>query len=60
MAAENFSFLLERVAGCYINIGNGVAEGGCEVHIPAYDFNDAALPLEAAFFSCVVEWELRV
>ena len=51
MAAEDFSFLLEQVAGCYINIGNGVAEGGCEVHNPAYDFNDAALPLEAAFFS---------
>ncbi|HET7200660.1 MAG TPA: M20 aminoacylase family protein, partial [Burkholderiales bacterium] len=49
MAAEDFSFMLERVPGCYVNIGNGAGalggEAGCEVHNPGYDFNDAALPL---------------
>ncbi len=60
MASEDFSFMLERVPGCYINIGNGSAngEGGCEVHNPAYDFNDAALPLGAAFFARLVEARL--
>ncbi len=56
MASEDFSFMLERVPGCYLNIGNGVdAEGGCEVHHPGYDFNDAALPLGAAFFVRAVQ-----
>lgn len=59
MASEDFSYMLERVPGCYINIGNGSAEGGCEVHNPAYDFNDAALPLGAAFFVRLVESRLH-
>ena len=58
MASEDFSFMLEQVPGCYLNIGNGVGEGGCEVHNPAYDFNDAALPLGAAFFVRAVEKKL--
>jgi metal-dependent amidase/aminoacylase/carboxypeptidase family protein len=32
MASEDFSYMLERVPGCYINIGNGGREGSCEVH----------------------------
>ncbi len=58
MASEDFSFMLEQVPGCYLNIGNGVGEGGCEVHNPAYDFNDAALPLGADFFVRAVERKL--
>ena len=58
MASEDFSFMLERVPGCYINIGNGAGEGGCEVHNPGYDFNDAALPLGAAFYARLVEARL--
>ncbi len=58
MASEDFSFMLERVPGCYINIGNGEGESGCEVHNPAYDFNDAAIPLGVAFFVRAVERKL--
>jgi len=58
MASEDFSFMLNEVPGCYINIGNGDAEGACEVHNPAYDFNDAALPLGASFFVRLVERKL--
>jgi hippurate hydrolase len=58
MASEDFSFMLEQVPGCFINIGNGDVEGACEVHNPAYDFNDAALPLGAAFFVRAVERKL--
>jgi len=58
MASEDFSFMLERVPGCYVNIGNGVGAGACEVHNPGYDFNDAALPLGAAFFARLVETRL--
>ena len=59
MASEDFSFMLERVPGCYINIGNGEgAAGACEVHNPAYDFNDAALPLGVSFFARLAETRL--
>jgi hippurate hydrolase len=58
MASEDFAYMLQRVPGCYINIGNGGAEGGCEVHNPGYDFNDEALPLGAAFFVRAVETRL--
>ena len=60
MASEDFAYMLERVPGCYINIGNGRGEGDCEVHNPAYDFNDAALPLGAAFFVRAVETRFPV
>ena len=58
MGSEDFSFMLEKVPGCYINIGNGVGDGGCEIHNPGYDFNDAASPLGASFFARVVERKL--
>ncbi len=52
--------MLEQVPGCYLNIGNGGGDGSCEVHHPAYDFNDAALPLGAAFFVRAVEQKLSL
>jgi len=58
MASEDFSFMLEKVPGCYLNIGNGSGETSCEVHNPGYDFNDAALPYGAAFFVRLVETRL--
>ena len=59
MASEDFSFMLEKVPGCYVNIGNGEGESGCEVHNPGYDFNDRALPLGVGFFARLVETRLR-
>ncbi|HZM48303.1 MAG TPA: M20 aminoacylase family protein [Burkholderiales bacterium] len=58
MASEDFSFMLEKVPGCYFNIGNGAGEGSCEVHNPGYDFNDEALPLGATVFARIVETRL--
>ena len=55
VASEDFSFMLEKVPGCYFNIGNGAGEGACEVHNPGYDFNDAALALGASVFARIVE-----
>jgi len=55
MASEDFSFMLEKVPGCYINIGNGGGGEVCEVHNPGYDFNDDALPLGASFFARLIE-----
>ena len=63
MASEDFSFMLNEVPGCYINIGNGDGTegdgvGACEVHNPSYDFNDRALPYGASFFARLVEKRL--
>jgi hippurate hydrolase len=60
MASEDFSFMLNEVPGCYLNIGNGDADGrgACEVHNPSYDFNDRALPYGASFFVRLVERRL--
>ena len=58
LASEDFSFMLRERPGCYLMIGNGDVEGSCEVHNPAYDFNDAAMPLGASFFARVVEQKL--
>ncbi len=59
MASEDFSFMLEKLPGCYINIGNDSGATSCEVHNPGYDFNDEALPLGAAFFVRLVETRFR-
>ena len=58
MASEDFSYMLERVPGAYIQIGNGDGEGACEVHNPGYDFNDGALPYGSALFCRLVERRL--
>ena len=58
--SEDFAFMLERVPGCYLFIGNGAdgEPGACMVHNPAYDFNDNALPLGAAFYARLIETRL--
>ena len=58
MASEDFSYMLDRRPGAYIQIGNGDSSGGCEVHNPGYDFNDDALPLGASLFARVAERKL--
>ena len=58
MASEDFSYMLGRRPGAYIQIGNGDGAGGCEVHNPGYDFNDAALPLGASLFARLAERKL--
>jgi amidohydrolase len=60
MASEDFSFMLEKCPGAYINIGNGDAGvGSTPVHNPGYDFNDEILPLGAAALAGIVEKKLQ-
>ena len=59
-ASEDFAFFLERVPGCYVNIGNGVgSEGGCMVHNAGYDFNDRVLSTGATYWVRLAEAYLR-
>lgn len=55
MGSEDFAYMLQSVPGSYVRIGNGIdAEGGAAVHTPKYNFNDAALPIAAAFWISLV------
>jgi len=52
MGSEDFSFMMERVPGAYIYLGNG---DGAMPHNPRYQFNDEAIPYGAALYARVVE-----
>lgn len=53
--SEDFAFFLEKMPGSYFVIGNGDQPGGCMVHNPGYDFNDAILPVAANFWVRLTE-----
>lgn len=57
--AEDFSFMLQAVPGCYFIVGNGTGPahntGGCMLHNAGYDFNDAALPTAATYWVKLAE-----
>ena len=59
MGAEDFAFMLEKKPGCYIWAGNGPGEGGCMLHNPHYDFNDALIPVGSSYWVRLVEHILR-
>jgi hippurate hydrolase len=55
--SEDFAFMLERVPGCYLFIGNGAdgEPGACMVHNPAYDFNDHNIAIGAAYWVALAQ-----
>jgi hippurate hydrolase len=55
MGSEDFAFMQKARPGAYIWIGNGPMEGGCLLHNPHYDFNDAILPLGASYWATLAE-----
>ncbi len=55
---EDFAAFLARIPGAMAWIGNGPAEPGRELHNPGYDFNDAILPVAAAWLAGVARQAL--
>ena len=55
--SEDFAFMLERVPGCYLLVGNGSGNepGACMVHNPAYDFNDDNIAVGAAYWVALAQ-----
>jgi hippurate hydrolase len=55
--SEDFAFMLERVPGSYLFIGNGSdgEPGACMVHNPAYDFNDDNIRVGANYWIALVQ-----
>ncbi|MFJ5369783.1 M20 aminoacylase family protein [Bosea sp. CER48] len=52
MGSEDFSYMLEERPGAFINIGNGDSAG---LHHPAYEFNDAAIPVGVNYWASLIE-----
>jgi len=52
MGSEDFSFMMEKVPGAYVHVGNG---DGPMPHNPRYQFNDEAIPFGAALLARVAE-----
>jgi amidohydrolase len=55
MASEDFGFMLERVPGAHMMLGNG---GSAAVHNQLYDFNDEAIPHGVGLYAAIVEKKL--
>jgi hippurate hydrolase len=57
--SEDFAFMLQRVPGSYVLIGNGTGAapgaGGCMVHNPGYDFNDNNIAVGSAYWVLLAE-----
>ena len=60
--SEDFAFMLEKVPGSYLLIGNGDGDsaGACMVHNPAYDFNDDNIAPGSAYWIALVKAYLAV
>jgi hippurate hydrolase len=61
MGAEDFAYFLEKRPGCYVWLGNDVPgaqrgeQGGCMLHNPHYDFNDAVIALGVSYWVRLAE-----
>jgi len=62
LASEDFGVFLQKVPGCFVFIGNGLAgePGGKPLHNSGYDFNDAILEIGARYFSELVRVSMPV
>ena len=58
MGSEDFAFMLQKRPGAYICIGAGETGNDPPLHNPYYDFNDAILPLGAAYWVALVKQQL--
>ena len=66
MGSEDFAFMLQKMPGCYVFIGNGEGAhremghglGPCNLHNPSYDFNDDLLPIGATYWVRLAEASL--
>ncbi len=59
MTSEDFGWYLRELPGAFVWIGNGPSGPGCELHSDGYDFNDAVLPIAAAYLAGIAKRALR-
>lgn len=58
MGAEDFSFMAAARPSCYAWLGAGPGVGGCTLHSPHFDFNDALLPVGIRYWATLVAQRL--
>ncbi|MEN8140454.1 MAG: M20 family metallopeptidase [Thermodesulfobacteriota bacterium] len=51
LGGEDFAFYLNRVPGCLVRLGASPGPGAAPAHSPQFDFDEAVLPLGAAFLA---------
>ena len=67
LGSEDFAFMLQAKAGCYVLLGNGDGAhrdaghglGPCDLHNQSYDFNDELLPIGASYWVRLVQKYLK-
>ncbi len=52
MGSEDFSFMLEKIPGAFLFIGNGDSS---PVHTSEYDFNDKVIPFGVKFYQSIAD-----
>ncbi len=57
--SEDFAFMLEKVPGCYLYIGNGDDADARMCHHPGYNFNDENLCIGSAYWVALAERYLK-
>ncbi|MBP6344642.1 MAG: amidohydrolase [Neisseriaceae bacterium] len=58
MISEDFGVFLQHIPGCFVFLGNGVAQEGkghLPLHNACYDFNDDVLTTGARFFAQIIK-----
>lgn len=58
MGGEDFSYMLDKVPGAYLWLGQAGGPSACMVHNPHYDFNDEVLPIGASVLARFIEARL--
>jgi metal-dependent amidase/aminoacylase/carboxypeptidase family protein len=58
MASEDFAFMLQAKAGCYLWLGTQRGADTPNLHNPRFDFNDDALAIGASYWVTLAEREL--
>jgi amidohydrolase len=56
--SEDFAFMLRKVPGAYVWLGQGSDDHAASLHHPRYDFNDDVLPIGAALLAALAERRL--
>jgi amidohydrolase len=56
--SEDFAFMLRKVPGAYVWLGQGSGAHGVSLHHPGYDFNDEVLATGAALLAALAERRL--
>jgi hippurate hydrolase len=56
-SAEDFAYMLEKKAGAYMCIGNGITDS--PVHTPKYVFHDENIPFGVGYWIKLVQQELK-